>query len=713
MIDKFIQFLYYLLFFVTPLLFIPTTSELFEFNKIIFIYIITSLVVFLWLVRMILTKKIIFKKTTLDLPIILFLISQALAVVFSIDRHVSLFGYYGRFNGGFVSIICYVILYYGMVWNSVNILKILKSSIWSSIVVMAYGLPGKLGHDLTCFFVSVGKIFNNSCWSRETNIFNPADRTFSTLGQPNWLGAYLAVNFFIGIYYLYKRSNISPPVGEKNYLSKIKNNFLPSLYLFVNFSFILFSRSRSALMAVGIGLVLLVSYYFFFINKEFKKVVITLLIIIIIPVLLFKTGIEKVDKIISFPTSFFQSPKSLPASKIKLSTPPSEITESLDIRKIVWKGAINLGLKYPLFGTGVETFAYSYNFVRPVKHNLTTEWDFIYNKAHNEFLNYFATTGFIGLGTYMLLIFGFIFLVINQFFNKKILSYDNLIKNKKLNSKADFDIYNKRFLTLCLSIGYLTLLITNFFGFSTTTINLFFYLIPGIVIALYKKDDDINKTDLIKKPSNYQYLIIFFVSLILVYIQFSTVTFWIADNYYARGINYLKPQISDYQKAATNFESALKLRNESIYQDRFSSSLSYLAAIAAYQKQSDLAKQLINISDFYNKKSLDSSPKNIFYWKTRAKNQYLFYQINLDPKELSEGILALQNSEKLAPTDPKIPYSLAVYYSLIYDQSTDISIKTQAKTASLEKINKALILKKDFTDGINLKKELLKKYNTF
>ena len=37
-------------------------------------------------------------------------------------------------------------------------------------------------------------------------------------------------------------------------------------------------------------------------------------------------------------------------------------------------------------------------------HNLTSEWDFLYNKAHNEYLNYLATTGLFGLGSYLLFI---------------------------------------------------------------------------------------------------------------------------------------------------------------------------------------------------------------------------------------------------------------------------------------------------------------------
>jgi len=127
MIDRILKFLYGSLFFLTPLIFATSTSELFEFNKMIFIYLITILIGFFWLLKMILAKKMIFKKTPLDIPIILFLFSQVMATIFSIDRHVSFFGYYGRFNGGLLSIISYIILYYGFVSNSFDISFFIKN----------------------------------------------------------------------------------------------------------------------------------------------------------------------------------------------------------------------------------------------------------------------------------------------------------------------------------------------------------------------------------------------------------------------------------------------------------------------------------------------------------------------------------------------------------------------------------------------------------
>jgi putative inorganic carbon (HCO3(-)) transporter len=117
LLNKLLKMLYLSLFFFTPLLISPFTSELFEFNKMLFIYFIASLVLFFWLFRMIFLKKIILKRTKLDLPIFIFLVSQLFSTFFSLDFHTSFFGYYGRFNGGLLSIITYLLLFYGFVSN--------------------------------------------------------------------------------------------------------------------------------------------------------------------------------------------------------------------------------------------------------------------------------------------------------------------------------------------------------------------------------------------------------------------------------------------------------------------------------------------------------------------------------------------------------------------------------------------------------------------
>lgn len=678
-IDKIITYLFVTLFFLTPLIYTTNTSELFEFNKMILIYLLTIFIAFFWLVKMILTKKILFRKTFLDIPILLFMLSQIFSTIFSLNSHVSFYGYYGRFNGGLLSIICYVILYFAFVSNRVSADTILKTTLFSSVFVMLYGLPGRLGHDLTCFIASSGRIFDNSCWSTETNIFNPAERTFSTLGQPNWMGAFLAINFFIGIYFLLRRIKTS------------RFAFLEFFYLLANFSFILFSRSRSALGSVIIGLVVLLTYYLFSFKKRFLKTFLFLTLVVIIPIIAFKTGVDRIDRYIVSPTSLFKRQISLKAVSKNEQSINSGVTESFDIRKIVWKGALDLGFKKPLFGSGVETFAYGYNFVRPVEHNLTSEWDYIYNKAHNEYLNYFATTGFVGFFSYSSLILTFLVSMTLRLFGK----------NAKLSRSADI---------LALIVAYFSILFTNFFGFSTSTVNLFFYLIPAFVIALLDSGKESREDYSLKAIDGYDVFALLILVLITGYLVFATFSYWLADTYYASGSNYSKPAVQDYQRSAGDLEKALKFRNEPTYEDKLSSSLAYLSVYATYQKQNDLAKKIIDYSIRYNNDTLKKFPKNVYFLRTKAKNEYLFYQATSDAKYLLRGLDALKQAEDLSPTDPKMPYSMSIYYALLSDIESNKVKKDELRDLSLKMVDQSLLLKKDFQEAIVLKKELLSKY---
>lgn len=679
MIDRIIRFVYYSLFFITPLLVNPSTSELFEFNKMMFIYFSTIVVFLLWILKSVREKKIILRRTVFDLPLLVLFTSQFLSTVFSIDRHTSFFGYYGRFNGGLLSLLAYLVLFYGFVnfMQKESLLKLLKISLVSAFIVILWGLPGRLGFDLSCG-VFTGK-FTNSCWTEQ---FRPHERMFSTLGQPNWLGAYLVINFFIVLYFyiLLRYKKVSQDIKQKL--------MLPGFLFFIT-SAILFTRSRSSMVALGTCFFITTAILYFLettkAKKELllKKLVLPVFVIFVLATLLFQTGIPKVDKILRP----LQNKKS---ETIKISTVPqvpSEVTESLDIRKIVWKGAIDLGLKYPIFGTGVETFAYSYYFVRPLSHNLTSEWDYLYNKAHNEFLNYLATTGFIGFLSYLFFIGFFLRWCIKTIFAKK---------------------GDDRILTVSLFGAWISILITNFFGFSTTSINLFFYLIPAVLLIsnVAKKSKDIYIIE--KKIAYNKKLINIGLSLMSVFLLGWLFFYYIADLDYASGTAY--SQAGDYEKSSQLFNRALQLHYEHVYEDKLSYALANLAVVAAYQKESSTAAELIKLSELHNTKTLQKSSQNSLYWKTRSKNHYLYYQITLDKNYLTTAIEALNEDKRLSPTDPKIPYTIAIFYSLLADEENDQEIKPIYQRAALDYALQSISLKPNFRDGYFLQGQLLSKY---
>jgi len=680
-----IKYLYYILFFVLPFVVLPINSELFEFNKILFIYLIATLIGGVWLMRSFKEKKVVLRKTLFDIPLGIFFLSQVVSTLFSIDQHTSFFGYYGRFNGGLLSTFTYIFLYYAFISNiDTDRKKVIKDifgiSILSSILVVLWGLPGKFNHDLSCLLFT--SKFDNSCWTAQ---FRPAERMFSTLGQPNWLGAYLAVTYFISMFIVFTAQSR-------------KSRILGTLGIYFSYIGLLFSRSRSSMGSLApvtalFGIYLLI--LFIFKSEKLSSLRKKLLLAVVGGMLVIsffaQTGIPQIDSLLSF--SFLKKVSTTPTA-VPPPTPPAltslevvgPVTESLDIRKIVWSGAWELGKQYPLFGTGVETFGYAYYSVRPQSHNLTSEWDYLYNKAHNEFLNILATTGWFGLASYLLLIFWVGTVIIKK-----------LLKNRVDHSSIMFYI--------ALAGVFTSICITNFFGFSITVINIYWYMMIGF-LAIYDKPD----SAIIDNKNKISLSQVGIVILMVLWLLNSIVTYWIADYNYAQSDIALK---SNNSGAAVNFlQEALTLREEHVYQDKLSYALAQYAYVVAYQKEKDKAKQMIDAAENLNLKSIQSSSQNVLYWKTRVKNQFIFYQMSLDKKYLFTGLSALEEAIKLAPTDPKIPYFAATYYSLLYDDEKNNTQKNIYRENSMKSIETALRLKSDYGDAYYLKVQLLRKYGS-
>jgi hypothetical protein len=118
---------------------------MFEFPKMLTIYIISATVFALWIIDF-----IVYRRTVHVPPLVIavgvFLASQMLSTVTSIDIHTSLFGYYGRFNGGLLSILAYSALFFVayQTFDTRTFRTLLKVSIVASIIVLFWGLPGRL-----------------------------------------------------------------------------------------------------------------------------------------------------------------------------------------------------------------------------------------------------------------------------------------------------------------------------------------------------------------------------------------------------------------------------------------------------------------------------------------------------------------------------------------------------------------------------------------
>jgi len=455
-----IRFSFSFLFLFTPLVMTPFNYELFEFNKMLLVYFLTTIIVASWLIKMVLAKKFLFRHTFMDIPLLVFLISQLISFYLSIDHHTSWWGYYSRFNGGLLSLIAYLSAFWAYASNMEknDTKRMIRYLLAGATATALYGVAEHFGVDA-------------KYWVQDVK-----NRVFSTLGQPNWLAAYLAalapLTWGLALNSKLKTQNSK----RQNKIQKpLKFN---GYFLFLIFYIcILFTRSRSGLLGFGAGFFVFWGIIFL-INRCHLKTVIKPFLIFTFSVFAFSLLIGTPWTKNNFQFSIFNFQKKIqPTPRPSTEPSPILISKSTDIRKVVWQGAIKIWRHYPIFGTGPETFAYSYYWFRPRKHNDLSEWDFLYNKAHNEYLNYAANTGTVGLLAYLGVIGAFVFWNLKKIF-KEYKNSKNL-KIKKINHLLEI-----RLIRISLLAGFIGILVTNFFGFSVVPVNLLFFLFPALSISL-------------------------------------------------------------------------------------------------------------------------------------------------------------------------------------------------------------------------------------
>ena len=695
--NKTIEYSFYALFFLVPLVFTSHTSELFELNKMWLTWSLAIIIMSSWITKMILTKELRIQRTPLDIPLLLFLLAHIIATILSLDSRISWWGYYSRFNGGLLSILTYVLLYYAFVTNlgKKEVVRTLVVSLISGLIVALWGLPSHFGYDPTCLLFR--GTLDVSCW---TDAFKPTIRIFSSLGQPAWLSAYLAILLPISMA-MFLHSLKSQTIHKKmNQELRIMNNgsrksLIPaSLFFILSLLFymdLIFTNTRAGFLGFWAA-----NGFFWaalFISQSIpKKILIRSFFIFnlsfVIISFFFGTTFAQLDRFTLPGLQNNGQSAQQTAQATKTPTPVGDLggTDSGQIRLLVWDGAIKAWLANPLFGTGVETFAFAYYQHRPEAHNLTSEWDYLYNKAHNEYLNYLTTTGAFGLGTYVLFIGLFLFLAA-----KKIISnFKFQISNKKLDS---LDIGNW-ILEIGIISSFITLLITNFFGFSVVITNLYLFLIPGFFLVLHNKitakkslslsfsaDSKHNKNTI----SPYQWTFISLCGILGIYLLFLLLRFWQADISYALGSNLNRS--GDVQAAYVKLSDAVRARpTEPVYQDEYSINLATLGTALIQNNEATTGAQLAQEAIFLSDTITSNHPNNIIFWKSRVRIFYALSQI--DPKYLSEALVAIEKAHTLAPTDAKVLYNLGV----LYGQNND-------PEKAIETLTKTIQIKPDYRDA--------------
>lgn len=641
-----------------------------------FVYALTIIISGTWILRMISEKVLIFKRTPLDIPLGLFLLSQIISTFISIDVHTSIWGYYSRSNGGLLSVLSYIILYYTFVSNFTkdSVLKFLNTVIISGVLVSLYSIPEHFGLSPSCVLLT-GE-FSANCWVQDVQA-----RVFGTIGQPNWLAAYLSMLIFPSIYFL---------INSKTKL-KFTLYFASTLLMYLAFTF---TYSRGATLGLIAGACVmtaaLLTPYFTRHTKHTSSDnnPLTSIKIFAIVALTFVT----VNIYFGSAITTFKLENSNIASRpsiIQQQAPSGTQlenggTESGQIRLIVWKGALEIFKAYPIFGSGVETFAYAYYQYRPSEHNNVSEWDFLYNKAHNEYLNYLATTGLFGFTAYLAIILTFTVFCIRYY----VLS----IRQKELNT-------GYLILTTSLLAGYISYLVQNFFLFSVVNVALLFYLFPALIFVFLEKQKSlseknyINSTltslfNLVSRNNISKYLTGGLVIIIMAVALLSVFNLWEADTNYKKGSDY--NDLNNPGRAYQYLITAVRMNpGEPLYLAELGNAAAGSSVALASEEASDSAETSLELKDdaqFFTDLALSISPVNTSINRTAIRT---YFSLSLlDPELQSKTLEIVDKSIALSPTDPKLLHNKGI-----------ILIQYKKFDEAAENLNRAIAMKPNYRDA--------------
>ncbi|MCX5749501.1 MAG: O-antigen ligase family protein [Candidatus Saganbacteria bacterium] len=187
-IDYAIEITILLIILFAPLYFDRRIGIVFSLSKATWIRALTLIVVGLWVTKLSVGggKKLI--RTGLDLPVVTYLLCVAAATLLSINVYISIVGSYGRYEG-FITIINYAALFFistNFLADEVKMRRVLMLSVMAAVVMSSYGLIQRLEIDPYAW----GGVLT-------------AERVIATIGQPNFLAAYLDMTFMLGLLLLF------------------------------------------------------------------------------------------------------------------------------------------------------------------------------------------------------------------------------------------------------------------------------------------------------------------------------------------------------------------------------------------------------------------------------------------------------------------------------------------------------------------------------
>lgn len=407
--------------------------NIFDLSKIILFRFFLLAALIFFLAKILLERKIVFR---INAKIFLFVLSLALSyflsALFSIRPEQSFWGDPARAQG-FYSLAGYLIFFLLLILN-LRTERQFKRSLWAvaaaGLLVSLYGLAQRFDLDPLVWRESAAR----------------TQRIFSSLGQPNFLGQYLAMILPL---------TLALGVTHKNFLIR----FFLFLLAATELAGLFFTYSRAAWLGFVFSIFVFCLLYLFFMGRKILAwSLLAASAVGFIGIIAFNLFIpNKPD--LNRP-AFFDRAKSM----VYLNTDANKMR--LIYWRTAWAGFSDFSWRQKIFGLGPETqmnfFAKYYRPQWGVYERINTLPD----RAHNSFFDILLQFGLFGLAAIVTL-YGFIL----------IQALKAVLSRERVQGERE-----QRLAVAFLLSGLAAYFLSNLFGFPTTTASVYLYLFLGLLL---------------------------------------------------------------------------------------------------------------------------------------------------------------------------------------------------------------------------------------
>lgn len=562
--SKFMNFCLQLLVLATPLLFLPFTSEVREFNKQALLFFLAVIMLGVWVIKILTTRRVSWVKTSLDYILLGFGLIYLVSSFLSIDKVSSFLGYYGRFTGSFVSALSLIILYYLIVNNVRNeklTRRLMGTLMFSGFLVLTYGLLQLLN----------------------VNVFSgwrfTAGQSFNSIGSLAALSIFASIMIVFAQWAWLNNRNAS-------FLKKVGYGLISLLGLAILF----LVNAFIAWVVLAIGLIALLALELVInVNSQTSATWFWRPMIVLVIGILF--------------IAFQFLPGSLSPRRIVKLDVPQEIQLN---NSTTWNLVTNAIKSKPLLGYGPGTTGIAYGEIKPEVLNKSIVWSLNFDRASSEIGNIAIETGLLGLVAFEAISLIFLF-------------YALMFLAKKVDHPG-------RSYAFGLFTIWLTLYATHFFYFFNTTFYFLFWFSLAMFMAVSHWQEGQEETEVSVSSSPRSALSWMFASLIILAVLLVGVFFqaavYSADVSYASGLKELSKKEPDFAVADADFSRAISLNQyRDVYYLAYAQNLVFLASKEAAKKEPNIEQfqswitQLVASANT----SVKYSPNKSANWTARAQ----------------------------------------------------------------------------------------------